>query len=47
VALQRPVRLGALEDGLYPLLGGLEPGVRLIRTSTLGLRHGTPVSVSR
>jgi RND family efflux transporter MFP subunit len=45
VALQRPVRLGALENGLYPVLGGLEPGVRVIGTSTLGLRHGTPIAV--
>ena len=47
VALQRPVRLGALQNGFYPLLAGLQPGERVISSSTLGLRHGTPVKPVR
>mgnify|MGYP006280479867 CR=1 FL=1 len=47
VALQRPVQLGPLQQGLFPVLGGLEPGDRVVNTSTLGLRHGAPVVVSR
>ena len=47
VALQRPVRLGSLQDGFYPLLAGLEPNARVISTSSLGLRHGTPVTPAR
>ena len=45
VALQRPVQLGALQNGFYPLLSGLEPGVAVISSNTLGLRHGAAVLV--
>lgn len=45
VALQRPVRLGDLQDGLYPVLGGLEPGQRVISSSLVGLRHGSLITV--
>ncbi|MFO7628218.1 MAG: efflux RND transporter periplasmic adaptor subunit [Prochlorococcaceae cyanobacterium] len=45
VALQRPVRLGELQDGQYPVLGGLEPGQRLITSSLVGLRHGSLITV--
>lgn len=45
VALQRPVRLGELQDGQYPVLGGLEPGQRLITSSQVGLRHGSLITV--
>jgi len=47
VALQRPVRLGPLQDGFYLLLKGLEADARVISTSSLGLRHGTPVTPAR
>lgn len=47
VALQRPVQLGPLEGGYYPLLSGLQPDERLIRTAGSALRHGTPVQLLR
>lgn len=47
VALQRPVQLGPLQGSLYPVLAGLEPGDRVIRSSSPGLRHGLPVKVVR
>ena len=47
VALQRPVQLGPLQGNSYAVLAGLEPGARVIRTSSPGLRHGLPVTVSR
>ena len=47
VALQRPVQLGPLQGSAYPVLAGLEPGAQVIRTSSPGLRHGLPVTVSR
>jgi hypothetical protein len=46
VALQQAVRLGPLQDGVYPLLAGLQPEARVITTSTPGLRHGTAVRPS-
>jgi len=47
VALQRPVRLGELQGNRYPVLSGLAAGERLITSSSLGLRHGLPVRISR
>jgi RND family efflux transporter MFP subunit len=47
VALQRPVRLGTLQGNAYPVLAGLKPGDRVIRTTSPGLRHGLPVQVIR
>ena len=44
-ALQRPVKLGPLQDNRYPVLKGLEPGQRLITSNLVSLRHGTPVTV--
>jgi RND family efflux transporter MFP subunit len=46
VALQTPVQLGPLQEGWYPLLGGLPPGSRVITSQLLTLRHGQPVLVS-
>jgi len=43
VALQRPVQLGPLQGNLYPLLGGLQPGERVILSRGSGLRHGMSV----
>lgn len=43
VALQRPVQLGNLDNGAYPLLRGLQAGDLIIRSASSGLRHGTPV----
>ena len=42
-AALRPVRLGALQGGDYPLLAGLEPEERVITSSTIGLRNGLQV----
>jgi RND family efflux transporter MFP subunit len=43
-ALQRPVRLGRLQDGRYPVRQGLAPGETLIVSNLISLRHGTPVT---
>lgn len=43
-ALQRPVRLGPLQDNRYPVLRGLEAGQMLITSNLSSLRHGTPVT---
>lgn len=42
-ALQRPVRLGQLQNNRYPVLEGLNPGDTLITSNLFSLRHGTPV----
>jgi RND family efflux transporter MFP subunit len=42
-ALQRPVRLGRLQNGRYPVRKGLEPGESLIVSNLISLRHGTLV----
>ena len=47
VAQLRPVQLGPLQGEFYPLLAGLQPGDRVIRSSTLGLRNGLPVRLRR
>jgi hypothetical protein len=47
VAQLRPVQLGPLQGEVYPLLAGLQPGDRVIRSSTLGLRNGLPVRLRR
>ena len=46
VALQTPVKLGALQNQRYPVLGGLDPGARVITTNLINLRHGMPVKVN-
>jgi len=43
VALQVPVRLGALQNNRYPVLAGVSPGQRVITSGLLMLRHGMPV----
>lgn len=43
VALQTPVRLGAMQNNRYPVLGGLQPGQEVITSSLINLRHGQPV----
>ncbi|MFN6345172.1 MAG: efflux RND transporter periplasmic adaptor subunit [Cyanobium sp.] len=47
VVLQRPVRLGELQGDRYPVLSGLTAGDQLITSSSLGLRQGLPVRISR
>ena len=47
IALQRPVQLGALQGERYPVLQGLKPGERVIVAGAVGLRHGSPVRISR
>ena len=44
-SLQRPVRLGPLQNNRYPVLKGLNPGETLITSNLFSLRHGTPVVV--
>lgn len=46
-AALRPVQLGALQGADYPLLAGLQPGERVILSSTIGLRNGLPVRLRR
>jgi RND family efflux transporter MFP subunit len=43
VALQKRVKLGALQNSRYPVLGGLPAGSRVITSNLINLRHGTPV----
>lgn len=47
VALQKPVSLGPLQGDAYPVIGGLKASDRVILSGTLGLRHGSPIQVSR
>jgi RND family efflux transporter MFP subunit len=47
VALQQPVKLGALQGDRYPVIAGLTPSDRVILSGTLGLRHGSPIRLSR
>jgi len=42
-ALQTRVQLGPLQDGRYPVLGGLDASALVIRSNLLSLRHGLPV----
>ncbi len=42
-ALQTRVQLGPLQNGRYPVLGGLQPGTAVITSNLLNLRHGLPV----
>lgn len=43
-ALQMPVKLGALQNGRYPVLKGLNEGQSVIVSNLVSLRHGTPVT---
>ncbi|MEY3463235.1 MAG: hypothetical protein RLZZ468_1013 [Cyanobacteriota bacterium] len=43
-ALQTRVQLGPLQNGRYPVLGGLRPGTPVITSNLLNLRHGQPVN---
>ncbi len=45
LALQTPVRLGALQDGRYPVLSGVEEGSRVITSQLVNLSHGMPVTL--
>jgi RND family efflux transporter MFP subunit len=45
-ALQTPVRLGPLQNNLYPVLQGLQSGARVITSNLINLRHGVPVKVN-
>jgi RND family efflux transporter MFP subunit len=47
LALQKPVRLGPLQGDLYPVLSGLNANERVILSGSLGLRHGSPVTLTR
>ncbi|MEB3266731.1 MAG: efflux RND transporter periplasmic adaptor subunit [Cyanobacteriota bacterium] len=43
VALQRPVRLGPLQNDHYPVLSGLAPGTTVITSNLINLRDGVTV----
>ena len=43
VALQRPVKLGSLQNKYYPVLSGLAVGDRLIISGLINLSNGKPV----
>lgn len=45
-ALQTPVRLGPLQNNLYPVQAGVSPGDAVIVSGVLNLRHGAPVTVA-
>jgi len=45
IVLQTPVQLGRLQGNLYPVLGGLSAGDRVVVTNTALLRSGLPVRV--
>ena len=44
-ALQTPVKVGELENNLYPITKGLKLNQRVATTNLLNLRHGMPVQV--
>ena len=43
LALQKPVSLGPLQGGLYPVLSGVSSNDRVILSGSMGLRHGSPI----
>ena len=45
-ALQTPVRLGPLQNNLYPVLAGVGLGEPVITSGLLNLRHGAPVKLA-
>ena len=45
-ALQTPVRLGALQNNVYPVQAGVGLGEPVIISGVLNLRHGAPVKVA-
>jgi RND family efflux transporter MFP subunit len=47
IALQRPVQIGPLQHNSYPVLQGLQAGERVIVSGAVGLRHGSPIRISR
>jgi hypothetical protein len=47
LALQRPVRLGALQGDAYPVLSGINASDRVILNGSAGLRHGSPIRLKR
>ena len=47
LALQRPVRLGALQGDVYPVLSGINASDRVILNGSAGLRHGSPIRLKR
>ena len=44
-ALQTPVKVGELENNLYPVTKGLSSNATVITTNLLNLKHGMPVQV--
>ncbi|WP_028952869.1 efflux RND transporter periplasmic adaptor subunit [Synechococcus sp. CC9616] len=44
-AIQTPVKLGELENDLYPITEGLIPNAKVATTNLLNLKHGMPVQI--
>jgi membrane fusion protein (multidrug efflux system) len=44
-AIQTPVKLGELENDLYPITEGLKPNAKVATTNLLNLKHGMPVQI--
>ena len=43
--IQTPVKLGELENDLYPITEGLKPNAKVATTNLLNLKHGMPVQI--
>ncbi|MDA0258457.1 MAG: efflux RND transporter periplasmic adaptor subunit [Cyanobacteria bacterium] len=44
-AIQTPVKLGELENDLFPITEGLKPNAKVATTNLLNLKHGMPVQI--
>ena len=44
-ALQTPVKVGPVQNNLYPVLEGVEPGEMVITSNLMNLKHGMPVQI--
>ena len=44
-AIQTPVKIGELENDLYPITEGLKPNAKVATTNLLNLKHGMPVQI--
>ena len=46
-AQPRPVKMGPIQDQLYPIVEGLRPGERIVVSGVQKLRPGAPVAPAR
>ena len=44
-AIQTPVKIGELENDLFPITEGLKPNAKVATTNLLNLKHGMPVQI--